>query len=276
MDNPLVTVPSNIPRVMGIVNVTPDSFFDGGRYSTFNQALSRIETCVAEGASIIDIGGCSSRPGAEIIDEIEESARVIPVVRAAAKRFKCAISVDTTNAQVAREALDAGATWINDVSTGRFDSTLRNVVAVYDATIVLMHSRGTPATMQSLADYNDVVTDSIAELTDLVKLFEADGVKPEKIVIDPGIGFAKTALDNIEIMTRLSEYRRMGFPVLLGTSRKSFLGTITEKPAEERLAASLATVARGYGHGVAIFRVHDVGATIDMLKVLAATESTGA
>jgi dihydropteroate synthase len=256
--------------LMGIVNVTPDSFYDGGRFYSTEKAIEQGVRLAEQGASILDIGGASSRPGALEIQPEKEMERIIPVIQGLAKKINTAISVDTTSSRVASAALDEGAAWINDISAGRNDPAMKECVARKDGTIVLMHSRGTPQTMQQLVTYSDVVSDVKNDLLASAAVFCNAGVKREKIVIDPGIGFAKTAPQNVVLLHGLRELVSTGFPVLVGTSRKSFIGYITGKPVAERLEGSLGSVAAAYVRGVRLFRVHDVAATMDFLKVLSA------
>jgi dihydropteroate synthase len=253
--------------VMGIVNVTPDSFYDGGRYGNVDVAVEHAKKLMSEGADIIDIGGASSRPGAEIVSPDEEAGRVIPVVQAMSKE-PVLISVDTTHESVARLALDAGAAIINDISAGRGDPRMPSLAAESGCAMVLMHSRRTPQTMQRETKYVDVVSEVKKELMDAVGLFLKCGVARERIIIDPGIGFAKTAAQNITLLRGLPAFTGTGFPVLIGTSRKSFIGALTGRDAPHRLAGTLGSVAAAFKRGARIFRVHDVAATVDFLKVL--------
>jgi dihydropteroate synthase len=259
---------------MGIVNATPDSFYDGGRYVAVDAAVEHGIQLSGEGADILDVGGASSRPGAKEVPPAMEADRVIPIVRQLVKKVTCPISVDTTSALVARLALDAGASWINDISAGKFDAGMAAVVAQSKCKVVLMHSRATPLTMQQHADYNDIVSEVIRELLSEVDNFLKAGVAARQVVIDPGIGFAKTAEHNIALIAGLSTFVNLGYPVLVGTSRKAFVGKITGKEAPgERLFGSLGSVASAFLRGAQIFRVHDVGATKDFLSVLSAIES---
>ena len=260
------------PKIMGIVNVTPDSFYDGGHYSCVHKAIDHIKRIIDDGVDIIDIGGASSRPGAEPVSIEEELRRIIPVIEAAAKFFNGPISVDTTWSVVARAACEAGAAWINDISAGRFDSNVIDVVAETGCKIILMHSRGTPQTMQTNPDYEDVVGEVVEELTASVNKFKAGGVADRQILIDPGIGFAKSFDHNIALMKNLACIVALGYPVVIGTSRKSFIGTITGKSVQERLSGSLATVAAAWRSGVEIYRVHDVAETADFMRVLSVVE----
>lgn len=250
------------PQVMGIINVTPDSFYDGGVSLAVDTALSQAESQLAAGANILDIGGESTRPGSVGVSEDVEIARVVPVVEAIRNRFDIPISVDTTKASVARAALDSGANFINDISGLTFDPLMADVVATSGAGLFVMHTRGRPEVMQSDTQYQDLVAEVISCLRCSANLAIEAGVDVDKIAIDPGIGFGKSLAGNLEILQRLSEFHALGYPVLLGTSRKSFIGSILNQPqAEQRLSGSLATVAVAVSRGVQFFRVHDVEET---------------
>ena len=259
--------------LMGIVNVTPDSFYDGGWHGTSETAVNHALKLRDDGADIIDIGGASSRPGASEVSAEEELKRVIPVVERVAREFHGPISVDTTWACVADAALQSGATWINDISAGRFDKEIITTVAKHKARIVLMHSRGTPQTMQVNPQYADVVGEVKDELLGAVERFMEGGVERDKIILDPGFGFAKTAWHNLELLRGLDSIASLGFEILIGTSRKMFIGKITGRGVQERLAGTLGTVASAFLRGARIFRVHDVGETKDFLKVFSVIES---
>ena len=254
--------------LMGIVNVTPDSFFDGGKYHMVDSAVAHARKLAADGAHILDIGGASSRPGAKPVPEKEEIRRILPVVEEVAAFFDGPVSIDTTSSGVARAAIEAGASWVNDISAGRTDPEMVRLAAQAGCTVVLMHSRGTPESMQQKAQYGDVVEEVIRELTAAVKNYTDGGVAMRNVVIDPGIGFAKTAKDNLELLRGMERIVALGYPVLIGTSRKSFIGCLTGRDVEGRLAGTLASVAAAYKCGVCIFRVHDVAETGDFLKVL--------
>lgn len=258
---------------MGIVNVTPDSFYDGGRYSSVNAAVEHALKLRDEGADILDIGGASSRPGASVVSEEEELERILPVIKNVVTEFNGPVSVDTTWASVARAALECGASWINDISAGRFDSRMKEVAASFKCPVILMHSRGTPQTMQRNPEYDNVVGEVINELKIAIDKFLNAGVVRKNIIIDPGFGFAKKSCHNIALLKGLKEIVRVGYPVLVGTSRKSLIGEITGKSADNRLYGTLATLASAYLRGVRIFRVHDVEAAKDMLKVLSVIEN---
>jgi len=261
--------------IMGILNVTPDSFSDGGQFSSREEALAHAEKMIAEGADIIDVGGESTRPGAEPISVEEEIERVVPVIESLSQRFETPISVDTTKSEVARAALAAGASIVNDVSALRFDFYVADAVARAGAGLVLMHSRGTPATMHRLPPVADVMEEVVSSLRASIHMAERRGVKRESIVIDPGIGFGKSQSQNLELIARLHELTAAfpDYPLLIGTSRKSFIGRIladdsgTPAPAAERLYGTLATVAIAVFKGAHIVRVHDVKPTLDAIRV---------
>jgi dihydropteroate synthase len=254
--------------VLGVVNVTPDSFYDGGKHATAAGAADHARQLAAEGADILDIGGESTRPGAQPVSEDEECLRVLPVIAALARDCGLPISVDTTKAVVARRALDAGATWINDVSAGRLDPGMARLAAERACPVILMHSRKTPATMQSSPSYGDVVAEVKQELLERAGAFAAAGVLRHNIVLDPGIGFAKRLEDNLRLLRQLDVLVALGYPVCVGASRKSFVGTLTGHDKEERLWGSLAAVAAARHKGARLFRVHDVKETLDFIKVL--------
>jgi dihydropteroate synthase len=256
---------------MGIVNVTPDSFSDGGRFAGIDAAIEHGLHLAAEGADLLDIGGESSRPGAKSVSLEDELARVVPVVRGLVGKVKVPISVDTTKAEVARPCMAAGAAIVNDISAGFGDPAMIDVVRETGAGVVLMHMQGVPETMQLNPTYADVIAEVRDLLAERVQAFVSAGVPAERIAIDPGIGFGKTAEHNRLLLARLDALLLIGRPILLGVSRKGFLGRITGRPVEERLASSLAAacycVTRGSAH---ILRVHDVAATVDAARVLEA------
>lgn len=256
------------PVVVGIVNVTPDSFSDGGRYHALPAAVERARRLAGDGAEIIDVGGESTRPGAPPISADEEAARVLPVVRALREEVDVALSVDTRKAAVAREALAAGADIVNDV-TALADPGMAAVVAAAGAGLVLMHMRGTPATMQSLAVYRDVAEEVAAELGPALERAAAAGIEAERIVVDPGIGFAKTGEQNLELIAQLHVLAaRLGRPVLLGASRKAFIGALLGgAPASGRDAGTVGACVAGLARGARIFRVHEVRAVRQALDV---------
>lgn len=264
--------------IMGILNVTPDSFSDGEAYFEAPAAIERALAMVKEGADLIDIGGESTRPGAEEVPVAEELRRVLPVIRAVASQTDVPISIDTRKARVAEAAVEAGAQLVNDVSGLTYDPEMARTVARLGVGVVIMHMRGTPATMQQLTAYQDVVADSARELVERVRLALEAGVEPGRIVVDPGFGFAKTAEQNYELLARLAEWHRRTnlpglppFPLLVGTSRKSFIGKVLgNAPPLERLEGTAATVALAIAGGADIVRVHDVAA---MRKVAAVADA---
>jgi dihydropteroate synthase len=269
-------------RLMGVVNVTPDSFSDGGRYLDTSAAVAHGLALAAEGADILDVGGESTRPGAEPVGTAEELRRVVPVLeglRAALGASGPALSIDTAKAAVARAALDAGASFVNDVTALRGDPAMAEVVAAGGADCCLMHMQGEPRTMQVDPRYDDVVDDVRAFLAERLEHAVAAGIEERRITLDPGIGFGKTEAHNLELLRRLPELVALGRPVVIGTSRKAFLGRIAaraahsaEPPApEQRLPGTIATCVLALAGGARIFRVHDVGAVRDALAVAAAT-----
>jgi dihydropteroate synthase len=255
---------------MGIVNVTPDSFSDGGLFLDADAAIAHGRELLAEGADILDVGGESTRPGAEPVGADEEIRRVIPVIEALAAAG-ARISIDTTKAEVAERALESGATIVNDVSAFRFDPELAGVAADADATVVLMHMLGEPRTMQVDPRYDEVVSDIKRFLEERIAYATGEGVAEENIWVDPGIGFGKTLDHNLELIARLDEIGAIGRPVVFGASRKSFLGKLTGRQVDERLAGTIAANIIAYEHGARVFRVHDVAPTVDALKVAGAT-----
>ena len=249
------------PLIMGILNVTPDSFSDGGRYGTIDAAVSRALVMVEEGADIIDVGGESTRPGSRRVSAEEQVERVIPVIQALCDRLpsSCLISIDTTLADVAEAAVRAGAGLINDVSAGMDDPRILSVAAELAVPIVLMHRQGTPESMQDDPRYSDVVGEVRALLLDRIEAALSAGLSPDAIVLDPGIGFGKRKEHNLNLMAALDVFVALGYPVLLGASRKRFMGAICqEQRPEALLGATVATTALGVMAGVQIFRVHDV------------------
>jgi dihydropteroate synthase len=261
--------------IMGILNVTPDSFSDGGQFVSVDTALAHAEQMISEGADIIDIGGESTRPGGEPVSVDEEIARVVPVIEALVRRTDTPLSVDTTKSEVARAALDAGAAIVNDISALRFDFYVADAVARAGAGLVLMHSRGTPATMHRLPPVADIMHEVTHSLRASINMAERRGVKSESIVIDPGIGFGKSQDQNLELLAKLHQLIAAfpNYPLLIGTSRKSFIGRIladehgTPAPAEARLHGTLATITTAILHGAHIVRVHDVKATVETIRV---------
>jgi dihydropteroate synthase len=255
--------------VMGVLNVTPDSFSDGGQFFSLAGALAHAEQMIDEGADIIDVGGESTRPGSNFVSEEEELCRVIPVIERLAN-LSAPISIDTTKSEVARIALQAGAEIVNDVSGLRFDQSMAKVAAEAKAGLVLMHSRGTPKDMQQITPMDDALNEVIAGLKERLALAERNGVARENIAIDPGIGFGKTVEQNLELIVGLDqlalEFPNM--PILIGTSRKSFLGKLLNgAPAEERIHGTTATLVAAVLKGAHIVRVHDVKSAVEALKI---------
>jgi dihydropteroate synthase len=261
--------------IMGILNVTPDSFSDGGQFFTLDNAVARAEQMISEGADIIDVGGESTRPGGEPVSVDEEIKRVVPVIEALALRVKTPLSVDTTKSEVARAALDAGAAIVNDISALRFDFYVADAVARARAGLVLMHSRGTPATMHRLPPVADIMEEVTHSLRASINMAERRGVKRESIVIDPGIGFGKSQEQNLELIAKLDQLIAAfsDYPLLIGTSRKSFIARIladengTPAAPEDRLHGTMATITAAILHGAHIVRVHDVKATAETIRV---------
>jgi dihydropteroate synthase len=253
--------------VMGILNVTPDSFSDGGSFLDAGRAVARGEEMIAEGAELIDVGGESTRPGAAPVDEAEELRRVIPVVRALASRTRAAISVDTRKVGVARAALEAGACIVNDIEAQRSDPELWKVVAAAGAGYVAMHMRGTPQTMQTDPRYDDVVAEVAGFFQERLSRLEESGVRPEQLLFDPGIGFGKTLDHNLALIRGLRVISALGRPILLGVSRKSFIGRCFGSEPHQRLGGSLACALWAAGSGAGMFRVHDVAETVQALRM---------
>jgi dihydropteroate synthase len=259
-------------RLMGILNVTPDSFSDGGRYVDPRAAIQHALELEAAGAAIIDVGGESTRPGADPVTEAEELQRVMPVLEGLRDAgLKAAISIDTSKVAVARAAIDAGASLVNDVTAFRAEPALASLVAERGVDCCLMHMLGEPRTMQHDIHYGDVVREVCEFLEERVGHALAAGVARERITIDPGIGFGKRVEDNLELLARLDEVSSLGLPVLIGTSRKSFLGVVTGKPDADRLPGTIATCVMAFERGASTFRVHDVAPVLDALAVAAAT-----
>jgi dihydropteroate synthase len=268
--------------VMGVLNVTPDSFSDGGEFLSLDSALAHAEQMIAEGADIIDVGGESTRPGgAAIVSPREELQRVLPVIEQLAKRATIPISIDTTKALVARAALDAGASVVNDISALRFDSQIADEAAKSGAGLVLMHSRGTPGALHGLPPVADIIEEVTNSLCSSIAVAEQRGVKRESIVIDPGIGFGKSQEQNIELIAKFEQLVAAfsDFPLLIGTSRKSFIGRILADhngdlvPVEQRLHGSMASLTAAVLKGAHMVRVHDVKEAVDIVRVVDAIKS---
>lgn len=243
---------------MGILNVTPDSFSDGGGYLSVEQALAHAEQMAADGADLIDVGGESTRPGAPSVAVEEECRRVLPVIERLARRLPIPISIDTSKALVAQRALEAGASLINDVTALRGEGDMAAVAARARVPIILMHMRGTPRTMQQAPRYRNVVDDVARWLREAARGAQAAGITRERIWLDPGLGFGKTVRHNLTLLRRLDVLQGVGCPIVIGPSRKSFIGHTLNLPADDRLEGTLACVGYAMAHGVAVVRVHDV------------------
>ncbi|MDD2928763.1 MAG: dihydropteroate synthase [Sideroxydans sp.] len=254
------------PKVMGIVNVTPDSFSDGGRYDSFSSAIDHAHQLIADGADMLDIGGESTRPGAAEVGEQEELDRVLPVIEGL-RGINVPISIDTWKPAVMRAALRAGATMVNDVNALQAEGAIPAVAAT-GAAVCLMHKQGTPQSMQQRPDYDDVVREVSDFLQQRIAAAVAAGIGQERIVIDPGFGFGKTLAHNIALLRELDSFSALAVPVLAGMSRKSMLGAITGRDVSDRLAASVAAAMLAVQRGASIVRVHDVRETVDALKIL--------
>jgi dihydropteroate synthase len=262
---------SETPLIMGVLNITPDSFSDGSSYKSVQDAVAAAEKMVSDGADIIDVGGESTRPGAELVSVQEELARVIPVIEKLAGRLRVPISIDTWKSQVAEAALKVGAEIINDISAMTFDPMMAETVAGSDAAVVLMHYRGKPSEMQKMTDYSDIISEVGAFLEERIEAAVSAGIDEERIVIDPGIGFGKSVSGNMKIIRRLQEFHRLNRPILIGTSRKSFIGAALDREVSDRVFGTAASVAVSMMNGASIFRVHDVKAvrdTVDMVRAI--------
>lgn len=246
--------------IMGILNVTPDSFSDGGCYLDVAAAINHAKEMVKDGADVIDVGGESSRPGASPASAEEELARVLPVVEGLVEEISVPVSIDTCKSEVARRALETGAHIVNDITALQGDAEMARVVAEMGAGVILMHMRGSPRTMQQSPVYDDVVSDISAWLHRRIEYAKTEGIPPDRIVIDPGIGFGKTVNHNLEILRRLDEFRLLNKPILIGTSRKSFIGKILDLPVNSRIEGTAATITWAIAHGADMVRVHDVKA----------------
>ncbi len=260
--------------LMGVLNVTPDSFSDGGKFNTLETAIAQAHHLVAAGADILDIGGQSTRPNAEDVSLSEELQRTIPVIEALRSPDQpetvrtIPISIDTTKASVAKKAVEAGADWVNDISGATFDAEMLPTVAALQVPLILMHSRGTPKTMQSLTQYEDLVTELRTFFIQRIEAAIAAGIPKSHIILDPGIGFAKTYAQNIELLQRLPELRSLGYPLLVGPSRKSFIGHILEQPdPTQRVWGTAAACCGAIAQSADILRVHDIAELRDVCRV---------
>lgn len=258
------------PLIMGVVNVTPDSFFDGGRYFDIEAAVAHAVRLVEEGADLLDIGAESTRPGADAVNEEEERRRAIPVVTAVAKAVTVPISIDTSKAAVARAALDAGAVLVNDVTALRGDPAMVDVVARTEAGIVLMHMQGTPRSMQQAPHYDDVIGEISEFFEERIRFAMTHGIVRRQIILDPGVGFGKLLEHNLALLDQLRRFTLLECPVLVGVSQKGFLGQLLDRPVQERQWGTAAAVAMAVDRGAGILRVHDVRAMKEVVQVAAA------
>ena len=275
MRYPPTDLPVTLPCVMGIVNVTPDSFSDGGLHDDTDSAVAHGLLLAAEGAAILDIGGESTRPGSDPVSVDDELARVVPVIERLAVSSSALISIDTTKAAVARAALDAGAGLVNDVTALRGDPAMASLVAERGCPVCLMHMLGEPRTMQGDPRYDDVVGEVIAFLEQRLSAALAAGVREEQVLLDPGIGFGKTLAHNLLLLAHLDRVVALGRPVVLGASRKRFIGALLGAAPLERAVGTVATTVLGLAHGAAIVRVHDVHANVEALRVAQAILEAG-
>jgi dihydropteroate synthase len=256
--------------VVGILNVTPDSFSDGGQFFSLDRAIAHAEQMIDEGADIIDVGGESTRPGSEFVSEQQEIDRVIPVIERLSSNISIPISIDTTKSSVARAALEAGAEIVNDISGLRFDPTIADEAARAKAGLVLMHSRGTPKTMQQLPPIDDIMREVIGGLKQSVAIAEERGVAREQLAIDPGLGFGMSGAQNVEVIAKLDQIHRAfpDLPLMIGPSRKSFIGKLLDgAAADQRLHGTIASVTASVMNGANIVRVHDVKAAVEAVRV---------
>ncbi len=261
------TVDLSSPKVMGILNITPDSFSDGGRFIAPEAAIKHAQQMVDAGAALIDIGGESTRPGAAAVSADEEMARVIPVIEVLAKVIPVPISIDTSKPEVMREAVNAGASMLNDVNGLRAEGALE-AAAVLNIPVCIMHMQGEPRTMQANPTYHDVVEDIYDYFVSRLDAAAQAGLKRERIILDPGFGFGKSLAHNLSLLKHLNRFHQLESPLLVGMSRKSMIGAVTEKSAEDRLAGSVAVATMAAQMGAQIIRVHDVAETVDAIKMV--------
>ena len=264
-----------MPRIMGILNVTPDSFSDGGSFTCNETVTAQVERMLEDGVDIIDVGGESTRPFAEPVSEAEELDRVIPAIESICKITDIPVSIDTTKAEVARQALDAGATMVNDISALRHDPAMADVVAGYGGGVIIMHMQGTPGDMQINPKYGDVVAEIHAFFEKRIQWMKGQGIEEDRIILDPGIGFGKTLEHNLEILRNIKKFKKLGRPVLIGHSRKSFLEKLLGLPVEERDCPTAVISALCANQGADILRVHDVRLTRQALTLAAAIQGQG-
>ncbi len=255
-------------HIMGVLNVTPDSFSDGGKFLSLDKAIAQALKMVEEGVDIIDIGGESTRPGSQPVTLKEETQRVIPVIEALVKKIQIPISIDTYKSQIARQALEAGAEMVNEISGLRFDSEMVKLAAKYNVPVVIMHIKGTPQNMQENPYYENVIKEIKDYFEERINFADSAGIKEENIILDPGIGFGKRFEDNLAILKNLKEFKKLERPLLVGLSRKSFIGKILDLPVEERLEGSLGALAYSIMKGANVARVHDVKESVRVAKVV--------
>jgi dihydropteroate synthase len=260
-----------LPQVMGILNVTPDSFSDGGKFSRIDVALKQAEQMIHDGATIIDIGGESTRPGAKDVSEQDELSRVIPVLKAIKKRFNIIVSIDTSKANVMSEAINHGAGIINDVRALQNEGCLLAVAQSNDVAICLMHMQGLPRTMQNKPQYQSLISDISSFFQQRIAACEQAGITSSRLILDPGYGFGKSLEQNYSLLAQMNKFQSLNLPILAGLSRKSMIGNLLNREVNERLAGSLATAIISAQQGAQIIRVHDVKETVDVLKILQAT-----
>jgi len=272
-----LTQPDRRPLVMGVLNVTPDSFSDGGRFAAVESAVAQAEKLVADGADLIDIGGESTRPGSQRTDPQEQIRRIVPVLEATASRLPVVWSVDTRSGQVASAALSAGASVINDISAGRDDPAILRLAAHRQLPIILMHMQGEPGTMQVNPHYQDVMEEVKSFFNDRIKAADSAGIHTDRILLDPGIGFGKNLDQNLTLIRRMKEFTAPGRPLVIGTSRKGFVGAISGEPQpNQRLFGTAATVAWSVANGAGIVRVHDVEPMLKIVRVIRAIQKGAA
>jgi len=261
------------PLLMGVLNVTPDSFSDGGRFASVESAIGQAEKLAADGADLIDIGGESTRPGSQRIDPHEQIRRIVPVLQSAAHRLPVVWSVDTRSSQVAAAAIDAGASVINDISAGRDDPAILRLAAQHGLPIILMHMQGEPATMQVNPHYTNVIEEVKSFFIERIEAAKSAGINSDRILLDPGIGFGKNVNHNLTLIRDMSRFKDLGRPLVIGTSRKGFIGTISGEPQpNQRLMGTAATVAWSIANGADIVRVHDVEAMLKVVRVIRAIQ----
>ncbi len=256
-------------KVMGILNVTPDSFSDGGKFSCFDKALKQVELMIAQGVDIIDIGGESTRPGAADVSEYDEITRVIPLLKAVKSRFDIAVSIDTSKAAVMAEAITYNADIINDVRALQNKGCLA-VIAQSDISVCLMHMQGLPRSMQTKPYYNDIIEDIINFFIERIKTCQKKGIDKQRLILDPGFGFGKTVAHNYQMLAEFNQFKQLGLPLLAGVSRKSMLGDLLNRDVEQRLSGSLTAAIVAVQQGAGIIRVHDIAETVDAIKILKA------